>query len=85
MKRNVGNRERYARIGVGILSGVGAIFLPASNAVRVLLGVIGLGGLGTGASRYCPVNQALGIDNYGRRPEGGQELEEIHPKFRRAA
>lgn len=65
MKRNVGVRERYGRIGVGVLSGVGAIFLPAGTVVRAALGIIGLAGLGTGVTRYCPANQILGIDNYG--------------------
>jgi hypothetical protein len=72
-RRNVGPRERYGRIGIGILSGIGAVFLPAEAIVRVALGIIGIVGLGTGVSRYCPVNRLLGIDNYGGAEEGKRD------------
>lgn len=64
MKQNVGSKERYGRIAVGILSGLGAGLLPVGVALRVGLGLIGLAGLGTGMSRYCPANQLMGINNY---------------------
>ena len=66
MKHNVGPKERYGRIGLGLLSAVGAALLPVDTIWRVALGVMALAGVGTGVSRYCPVNQALGIDNYGK-------------------
>lgn len=70
MKKNVGSRERYGRIAFGILSGIGAVFLPLDGVVRVMLGIIGLAGLGTGVSRYCPLNRLIGINNFSEpRPE----------------
>lgn len=73
MKRNVGERERYGRLGLGVLSGAGAIFLPVGTVVQVLLGVVAVAGLATGTSRYCPINQAFGIDNYGK----GERTKEV--------
>lgn len=63
MKPNVGPRERYVRIGIGILSAIAAITVARSKQTSALLGAIAASGIETGLSRYCPVNTLLGIDN----------------------
>jgi hypothetical protein len=63
MKPNVGPKERYVRIGLGILSGVAALTLAKSRKSSLLLGMAAASGIETGLSRYCPGNTLLGIDN----------------------
>lgn len=57
MKCNVGKTEQIIRISAGagiILLGIG---------FKSWWGLIGLAPLLTGATRYCPANTVLGIDN----------------------
>jgi hypothetical protein len=63
MKPNVGSKERYVRIGLGILSGVAALTWAKSRKSSLLLGMVAASGIETGLSRYCPANTLLGIDN----------------------
>ena len=79
MKKNVGSKERYARIAVGAVSGLAAGFVPMSWAARIGLFLLGFAGLGTGISQYCPVNQWLGVDRYHPKPEP-QSIEELKKK-----
>jgi len=78
MKKNVGNIERFGRIGGGILA------LFASNSDRLprwgrnVLRSIGLSGVITGTTRYCPINEAVGYNGY--RPS-----ERIRDRFRSLA
>ena len=58
MTRNVGSMERYARLAAGFAAGVAA--LNASGWQRAALGTVAAMGLGTGLTRYCPINQAMG-------------------------
>ena len=66
-KKNMGNKERISRLAVGTI----AVGLAASRklpvAANALLGVVGLAGLVTGATQYCPVNQALKSGDPGSR------------------
>lgn len=64
MNKNVGSGERYLRIGLGIAAGASAILLPASIPIRVVLGAIGAAGISTGATQYCPMNAAFGVNRY---------------------
>ncbi|MBW5448783.1 DUF2892 domain-containing protein [Cohnella sp. CFH 77786] len=57
MKCNVGNTERILRISAGV------IILAAGIAARSWWGLIGAAPILTGATRYCPANALLGIDN----------------------
>ena len=59
MRMNVGSRERYVRLGLG-LAALGAMPFVRSRVARALLGAVATSGLSTGLTRYCPVNQAIG-------------------------
>lgn len=59
MKMNVGSRERYMRLGLGVAA-LAAIPFVHSRFARMLLGTVAGSGLSTGLARYCPINQALG-------------------------
>jgi hypothetical protein len=64
MKKNVGRAERWGRIGGGVLA------ILASSSVRVprwgrnVLRSIGISGVITGSTRYCPINEAVGYNGY---------------------
>lgn len=62
-EKNIGPRERIARLSVGALA-FSLLLLTSSRVAQGVLGVVGIAGLTTGATRYCPLNQALGINNY---------------------
>lgn len=57
MKCNVGKTEQVIRIGIGIVIILFGIFF------RSWWGIIGLVPIITGATRYCPANAILGIQN----------------------
>jgi hypothetical protein len=72
MKQNVGPMERYIRLGAGATA---ALALPFAKSAwsRALLGLVATSGFGTGLTRYCPLNQAFGVNRFspafsGRRP-----------------
>lgn len=60
MKMNVGPNEKYMRIGMGIFA---AAIIPfvRSGWAKSLLGMAATSGIATGVTRYCPINQALGL------------------------
>lgn len=62
LKKNVGARERQARIGLGVAALVAALS-PRFGRGRWLLAAVGLVSVATGRARYCPINQLAGIDN----------------------
>ena len=64
MIKNVGSKERYGRIVMGAASGLAAGLLPMSFAARLGFLLIGVAGVGTGMTQYCPVNHLLGIDRF---------------------
>ena len=65
MEQNVDRRQQ------GIRMAAGAMFLSAAILPRRWLALVGLGLLWTATSRYCPVNQTLGI---GSEESEGEEL-----------
>ncbi len=69
MKRNVGRVERVVRLSAGIAAGAAALLVEDLGVWRIPLGIVSLAGIATGVSRYCPVNQALGVDNYRKSVE----------------
>lgn len=60
IKCNVGIYERQLRFAAGLAAGYAAYRAP-DPITKALLGVLGIFGIGTGATRYCPVNQLLGV------------------------
>jgi hypothetical protein len=58
---NVGTQERVFRFLTGVAA-TSFAFSSKSPGIKVLAGGIGLLGLGTGITRYCPINQLLGLN-----------------------
>lgn len=76
MMRNVGSAEQYARLAAGIAAGAAA--LNATGWQRATLGTIAAAGLGTGLTRYCPINHAMGrttSEDRSRLEEGLRDTE----------
>lgn len=59
---NVGYTEQKIRIGVGTALLAAAAFAPVSRGWRIGLGVFGAAEILTGALRYCPVSQLVGVN-----------------------
>jgi hypothetical protein len=59
---NVGRTEQKFRIATGSALLAAAAFAPVSRGWRIGFALIGAAELVTGAMRYCPINQALGIN-----------------------
>ncbi|WP_274365090.1 YgaP family membrane protein [Paenibacillus thermotolerans] len=57
MECNVGKTEQALRIAVG------ASIVMAGLYYKKWWGLLGLAPIVTGATRYCPANAVLGIDN----------------------
>jgi hypothetical protein len=60
--RNVGRTEQKFRLIAGTAMLAAAAFAPVSRGWSMGLAVLGAAELITGATRYCPVSQALGIN-----------------------
>jgi hypothetical protein len=66
MKRNVGGKDRTARI-VGGLALLGAATLLRKRPMwRNMLAAMGTNALATGSLAYCPASAAMGINTYRR-------------------
>lgn len=68
MTHNVGPMERYARLAVGLAAAYAAS--KTTGWKRSALSSIAVSGIGTGLTRYCPMNQAFGRHPYGDGDEG---------------
>ncbi|SNR44131.1 YgaP-like transmembrane domain [Halorubrum vacuolatum] len=76
MKKNVGGRDRTARIALGLVS-VAAMMVtvafgeplgdPAQGIVAVVLLLLAFVFLGTAGAEKCPVNRAVGRNTYDNR------------------
>jgi DUF2892 family protein len=58
MQHNVGSTERYARLAAGVAAAAAAA--RTTGWQRAALGAVAIAGIGTAATRYCPINQAVG-------------------------
>jgi len=63
MNCNVGPRERIIRLASGMALGAVAAGRPMAAWKRIALGAVAAVEVITATTRYCPVNQLLGIDN----------------------
>jgi len=63
MRKNVGAMEGKLRMGAGVCALIALPFARATWA-KALLGTIATSGLATGASRYCPINEAMGVNRF---------------------
>jgi hypothetical protein len=75
MKCNVGPTERIARLAIGAAAGVAA--MQTRGWPRAVLATVAVSGLTTGTTRYCPVNQALGLECESSRLDEGRQNAEI--------
>ena len=62
IRQNVGCVGRAARLVLGTVLPAIALFAPLGRPWRIAAASVGGIALATGASGYCPLNQALGID-----------------------
>jgi hypothetical protein len=63
MRCNVGPRERVIRLAAGMATAAIALSRPMSPWKRVGLGSVAAAEIITAITRYCPVNQLVGMDN----------------------
>lgn len=66
MRHNVGPVERWARLAAGIGAGVAA--RNTHGWPRAALNTVAAMGVGTGLTRYCPINDAMGRYTPGESP-----------------
>jgi hypothetical protein len=59
---NVGRTEQKVRLVAGTALLAAAAFAPMSRGWRIGLAAFGIAELVTGATRYCPVSQLLGVN-----------------------
>lgn len=62
MRENVGGWDRDTRLILGGAALVAGLVAPVRRSWKLGLLTFGLTELLTGTSRYCPMNQALGIN-----------------------
>lgn len=79
MLRNVGPKERIARIAAGAFAAIAARKFARSRSARTVLGMVAASGLGSGLSSYCPMNQLLGRgkDLMRRSPDSPANLQAV--------
>lgn len=58
---NVGHKESWIRVAVGIIFDLIAVFAPVATGIKVILVLIAAFGVGTGLIKFCPIYKALGI------------------------
>ncbi len=61
MEKNVGTKERYLRIGLGLAAGVAAFKMRKSKLASGLLVSAAASALKSGVSQYCPMKAKLGL------------------------
>jgi len=61
MEKNVGTKERYVRIGLGVVAGLAAFKMRKSKIASGLLVSAAASAIKSGVSQYCPMKAKLGI------------------------
>ena len=67
MERNVGETDRFVRIALGAVAGLASLgilggFVAASGGLALVLGLVAIILLATGASGTCGAYQVLGVN-----------------------
>jgi hypothetical protein len=84
MNCNVGGTDRTIRLAAGVTAlGLG-LFGPMSRTGRIIALTVGASALFSGITRYCPINQALGINTCSPVEAAGEAVEEIGDKVEEA-
>lgn len=63
MQCNVGEKDRTLRLVAGGVALSFALFGRLGPACKLIALAVGASALTTGLTRYCPLNQALGLDS----------------------
>lgn len=71
MKQNVGGWDRDVRWALGGAAIVAGLFAPVRIGWRIGLLAFGVSEFLTAGSRYCPVNDALGVNTLGEGVKSG--------------
>jgi len=66
MKQNVGGVDRIFRFGVGFLC-LALFFVNDELAWKMIFGIVGVAGLLTAVTGYCPISDLLKIDTTGKK------------------
>jgi hypothetical protein len=61
-RKNCGTKDRVARVVVGALIGAAYLMGYIQGTVALVLGIVALVTVGTGAAGYCAIYEPLGID-----------------------
>lgn len=61
MEKNVGTKERYVRIGLGIAAGLAALKMRKSKLASGLLFSAAASAIKSGVSQRCPMKEKLGL------------------------
>ena len=61
-RKNCGTKDRVARVVVGALIGVSYLMGYIQGTVALVLGVVALVMVGTGAAGYCALYEPMDID-----------------------
>ena len=64
LNKNVGSVEKVARLGIGLTATALLFSGRFTRPLEALFGIVGLAGIVTGSTRYCPINQALGVNHF---------------------
>lgn len=62
MEKNVGGMDKKVRIVGGVIFLVAAILSPPITALKVVLSLLAVIGLGTGLTGFCPLNALFKIN-----------------------
>jgi len=61
-RKNCGTKDRVARVVVGALIGAAYLMGYIQGTVALVLGIVALVMVATGAAGYCAIYEPLGID-----------------------
>ena len=73
MTQNVGPKERFIRLALGIAAAYAAS--RSTGWKRSALSSMAVSGIGTGLTRYCPMSEAFGRHRFPTDEEGERDTE----------
>ena len=73
MTQNVGPKERFVRLAIGIAAAYAAS--KTTGWTRSALSSVAVSGIGTALTRYCPMNEAFGRGAHAMADEGMRDTQ----------
>lgn len=58
---NVGDKESYMRLVLGIIFDLIAVFVPVAVGFKIFFVILAAFGISTGLFKFCPIYKILGI------------------------